>query len=375
MFGIRKYKTTYDLPDMLEIEPTETCNLRCRMCHVSYMKVKKPPLLDVNLLEKLNCMKGKYVKIGSAFEPMIHPDFKEIMKWIIRNDCEMEIITNATKLTRENRSVLSDARLHTLQLSFDGIRKATFEHIRRRANHEIIIDNILKTKGELGHKDTYFAINSTMMRSNMNEIPEIIRFWDLNGIDEVRFIVMVIRDEASELLGESLYPIRNEYFSLLDTAAEELIRTRRKISIRSPYYKKSPLKDLYPDRFIEDTVVSENKLSRFVPLPHQKYQLGEYPGMPLPCRSPFTSARILANGDVQLCYKFTIGNLHDSSFEDIWFGRIAQKTRRELMKNAHHCNNCDHYRFCLHSRDIDIEEKSNYFQGNLMEYADRAYVS
>lgn len=375
MFGIRKYKPIHNLPDMLEIEPTETCNLRCRMCHVSYMKMKKPPLLDVNILKKLNCMKGKFVRIGSAFEPMIHPEFKEIIKWIIKYDCEMEMITNGTRLSKENRSILADARIHTLQLSFDGIRKETFENIRRRANYQEIIDNILITKSELDNKDTYFAINSTMMRSNMYEIPEIIQFWDQNGFDEIRFITMVIRDESSELLGESLYPIRNEYFSLLDTAAEELIRTRRKIAIRSPYYKKSPLHELYPDRFIEDTVVSENKLSRFVPLPHQKYQLGEFPGMPLPCRSPFTSARILANGDVQLCYKFTIGNLHESSFEDIWFGKNAEKIRKELMKDAYHCNNCDHYRFCLHSRDIDIEDKSNYFQGNLMQYAEGAYVN
>jgi len=375
MFGIRKYKADFDLPDMLEIEPADTCNLRCRMCHVSYMTFKKPPLLDVSLLEKVNCMKGKFVRIGSTYEPMIHPDFNKIVRWIIKNGCEMEMVTNGTKLTKDNRDILYDANLHTLQLSFDGIKKETFEYIRRRANYQKIIGNIIATREKFVNKDTYFAINSTMMRSNMDEIPEMVKFWDLNKFDEIRFITMVIRNESAELADENLYPIRQRYYSLLDKAAEEIIKSKRKIAIRSPYFIKSPLNKVYPNCFVKDTVVSTNKDSRFVPLPHQRIQLGEFPGMPVPCKSPFTSARILANGDIQLCYKFIIGNLHKSSFEEIWFGKVAHKIRKELMKKPSHCNTCDYYRFCLNSRSIDIEEKSNYFQGDLMDYADTLFIN
>src|SRR5437016_4235307 len=38
-----------DLPKLVEIEPTLTCNLRCRMCHVSYMPDEPRPMFPAEL--------------------------------------------------------------------------------------------------------------------------------------------------------------------------------------------------------------------------------------------------------------------------------------------------------------------------------------
>lgn len=59
------------LPGMVELDPIETCNLRCRMCHVSFMPQEKRPLFDVALVERLAALKGCYMAVGSGFEPML----------------------------------------------------------------------------------------------------------------------------------------------------------------------------------------------------------------------------------------------------------------------------------------------------------------
>ena len=91
--------------------------------------------------------------------------------------------------------------------------------------------------------------------------------------------------------------------------------------------------------------------------------------MRFPCASPFTLARILANGDVQLCYKFVVGNLHANSFEDIWYGDCAHQVRLQLMANDCTCRSCDYFRFALKYNEMDLEDRRNYFSGNIVDYA------
>jgi len=89
--------------------------------------------------------------------------------------------------------------------------------------------------------------------------------------------------------------------------------------------------------------------------------------MRIDCRSPFTFARILFNGDVQLCYRYMIGNLKEKNFEDIWYGKKAQRIRQKILSDITICDHCDYYRFCLNSSKIDINDKINYFQQDLIE--------
>ena len=71
---------TLQLPELLEIEVTNTCNLRCRMCHVSFEPSLPTQLFDIELVEKLRCLQGCYTVLGSGFEPMLHQDFPSLVR-------------------------------------------------------------------------------------------------------------------------------------------------------------------------------------------------------------------------------------------------------------------------------------------------------
>jgi radical SAM protein with 4Fe4S-binding SPASM domain len=88
--------------------------------------------------------------------------------------------------------------------------------------------------------------------------------------------------------------------------------------------------------------------------------------MSFPCKSPWTFARIMPTGDVQLCYQFTIGNLHNDSFEDIWFGEKANAVRARVAEEIKLCQSCDYFRFCLRSRSIDCDDPATYFSSGLL---------
>jgi len=66
-------------PEVIEIEPIHSCNLRCVMCHVSFEKLTKQQI-DIRFLDNLHGFDGKWAKLGSAYEPMAHPQFDEIAR-------------------------------------------------------------------------------------------------------------------------------------------------------------------------------------------------------------------------------------------------------------------------------------------------------
>src|ERR1035441_5935909 len=70
------------LPEIIEIEPTDTCNLRCRACHVSFMEHERTTLLDLALLSKLSGVRGRYAIVGSVFEPIVHPQILNILDFL-----------------------------------------------------------------------------------------------------------------------------------------------------------------------------------------------------------------------------------------------------------------------------------------------------
>jgi radical SAM protein with 4Fe4S-binding SPASM domain len=182
---------------------------------------------------------------------------------------------------------------------------------------------------------------------------------------------MVVRDSNADLLRESLYPVREAAFAVLDSVAERLIAEQRRISVRAGWYQYSPLRQRFPGHFDRDLVTSGNPATRVVPTLRQDFQLGAAYGMRFPCKSPFTYARILWDGAVQLCQQFVVGNLLEDSFEDIWYGRRAHRIRQLVRSKMDVCNACDYYRYCIKSQEVNVTEKEYYVYDKLQPVLDR----
>lgn len=355
-------------PQVIEVEPTAACNLRCRMCHVSYESVPGERFLDVALLDRLPLGPDIHTIVSSGYEPTIHPDFIEMMSKFARARAPIEIVSNGTLLRGDALKALLDCDVRLLTFSFDGINKSTFEHIRRNADHETTIANIVEARRAFAGRDAYVAVNNTVMRCNMNEMVEAAEFWSAHGFDLMRIIPMVVRYSEPELIKESLYPVLGDFLERLSDLAERAIAGGFSMAISSAAFLDTEARARNPERFHGGTLLP-TPAAKASPRPRQDAQLGAGPGMTFPCKSPWTFAKVLPNGDVQLCYRFSVGNLRDEEFEDIWLGRKAQEVREQVRRERVLCERCDYFRFCLSSKTIDSGLIENHFSQSLVRFA------
>ena len=364
-----------ELPKVIEIEPFESCNLRCRMCHVSYAPPGPKPQINFEALKKLESISGKYVVFGSNFEPTAHPRFADMISLFVDYGFNMDLVTNGTLLTDKIIETMANGTFNKITFSFDGMRKKTYEEIRRNANFEKTLEIIKKTRQAFldKGKDTSFSINYVLMRSNLEELIEAIDFWGENQFDMLGFIFMVMRDENEYLKSQNLHPILDYVNQKLDEAAEYLINGYKKIYISSPRYSNTPLRKKYPRGFPSagGLVRSRSRVKRNMPkLNKNGFQLGEFPGMPFKaCQSAFTFARILPDGNVRLCDQFVAGNINEESFQDIWFGEKATNWRSKLLMDSSACESCNYFLQCLNQHKLNTKDSRNLLSSNLREEA------
>ena len=284
---------------------------------------------------------------------------------------KLELITNATHCSEDKLSALADAGMHLINFSFDGGTPETYNYIRRHSNYEQVLENIQNLKNKFANQETYFAVNNTVMRSNLDEILETINLWESLDIDMVRIITMIVRYPDVSLIQESLYPINNRVQSILDKVSRHIIENQLRIALCRQYNQQSPIKKEYPNNFIGQWVCSDRADVRKLENCRQLYLWKEHRMMPsYKCSSAFNFARVLPNGDVQLCYKYSIGNLHKSNFEDIWFGEEANRIRKLITTTEEDCNKCDAFRFCIGTEQTDMHKIESHFNYNLHPYLD-----
>lgn len=355
--------TEFGPPEVVEIEPIQTCNLRCVMCHVSYERLSKRRL-DPAFVRNLNGLRGKWVKLGSLYEPVAHPDFAEIARGLTEVGAKIDLISNGTLFTPGLIERIKDCNFVNVTVSFDGISKRTYEPVRRRGRFARALERTLAFKEAVKrhNPDAFFAVNYTVLRSNMHEIPDAIEFWESYDFDHLGFIAMVLRDDNPALRAESVEPVIEDAERLLDEAARRVIANRYRITVTSPHYRRSELRRRHPEAFVAGggIVRSKHPGARLPcnPVPH--FQNGPYPDVPVPCRSPYKFARISFDGTVELCYRYKIGNIQKEDLLSLWNGEKAQAVREMIKADERVCHACEYYKFCVKSNQVEYEKTDSF---------------
>ena len=161
----RKKKVTLDtLPIRLWIEPTSICNLRCVMCLNEKLPPSQKGRMDFALFKKIIDEAREYVYdvyLHHRGEPLLHPQFTEMVKYAKRRSLRVKFHTNATLLTREKSEQILDSGLDLISFSFDGFSEEVYEEVRINAKFEKTVENIgefLKLKGKRRQSKPYTVI-------------------------------------------------------------------------------------------------------------------------------------------------------------------------------------------------------------------------
>ncbi len=362
----------FSLPEVIELEPMEKCNLRCFMCPQSYDEVNiGKSRIDVLFLKNMRGLEGKLVTMGANNEPTTHPQFAEICQGLTDLGMTIDLTTNGTMFTDGLIERLKDCRFSNLIFSVDGMSKETFEYVRTNANWERTMERILNFRNTIVAADpTVFSmVQFILMRSTLPEVEAALDFWAEQGFDHIGYLGMVVGRKTELLERESISDILPETHAALRRAAERLIKERYRITMSASFVPEyGELLTRYPINFVGNNVRSDKEGSRLPFNARVFFQNGPYPGMDVDCRSPFKYVRIYYDGTVRLCGQFVIGDIYEKPFVDIWYGEEAEKVRSRLMEGPDICYQCDYYRHCLcaGSNEADVEE-SRYFGEALLD--------
>jgi len=194
-------------PLTLAIESTAKCNLFCPMCPRE--NIYFPPKdMELAVFRKIidetrDCL--EFAVPYGVGEPLLNPEIYEMIAYCRKSGVPSGISTNATTLTADAARRLIEAGLDYIIFAFDGSTRETFEKYRKGADFEKVRNNIhtfLKVKKQLRSK-VFCIIQMVRLRDNRAEIPELIRMWRIEGIDEIRIKKDEVHNEGSAIPGDN----------------------------------------------------------------------------------------------------------------------------------------------------------------------------
>ena len=163
----RKIYNHFSFADIIFIELTRACNLRCTHCLNSSGKKMKNQLNYDEIKKMINDLANcglQEVRLTGG-EPLLFKGIYEIIKLCKENGLYVSIGTNGTLITKEVAKKLKEAGLDKAVVSIDG-NEENHDKIRGKNNFNLALNGLMNLKEE-GIK---VRINSVIMKSNMEDI-------------------------------------------------------------------------------------------------------------------------------------------------------------------------------------------------------------
>lgn len=158
------------------VEITNDCNLTCPVCYANAGDGRSDYLPMEEILDRarfLKTNKRRAVTLSGG-EPTLHPQIFEIIRNIRNLRLDVTMVTNAV-LLGEDRMItkkLKKSGLTYCYLQFDTFKKEVHTKIRGNDN----IENKIKAIENANRARISFGILTTVIRDNLDETGEIIRF-------------------------------------------------------------------------------------------------------------------------------------------------------------------------------------------------------
>ncbi len=175
----------------LRLNLLDTCNMRCMYCMPEDQKFK--PLEDllspIEMKKIVANLKGfgiEEVRLTGG-EPLMHPQFKEVIKELSKLKLKKLSVTTNAILLDKHLDFLKDHNIKDINISLDSLRAKSFAYITKKDVFKKVLGATLKAK-ELGFN---IKTNTVMLKNiNFEEIEDFLAFSSKYDI-EVRFLEMM----------------------------------------------------------------------------------------------------------------------------------------------------------------------------------------
>jgi len=209
------------LPRRLVLELTNACNLNCVMCGRNAAQFK-PTMFQLDWLRSLEPMLDtvEEVTLMGWGEPTIHPDFINMLELIHRHAARIYFCTNGMRLGQLQKAIF-DNQVDVFAVSVDGAKAETNARVRQGSDLDYIVANLRSIK-QIQHSQglTYPYVNFVFcaMKSNLHELPGLVRLAADIGLEEVKVVYLTAFDQT--MARESLWDCRMEVEDVFQEATE-----------------------------------------------------------------------------------------------------------------------------------------------------------
>lgn len=260
-----------DFPLHLELEVTNYCNLKCKMCHFSHYSHGKGGRVNTpieNIKKIFDQCAGRLpaLLIGTGAESLLHPKIKTIIK--MAHEAEiMDIIlsTNGVLLDDSLIELLIDLQIARITISIDASTPETYKKIRggdlRQVEKNIM--SLAKKKKERQSQLPYLRVTFVRQEDNEHEVDAFTEKW-LGVADRVDV------QDLIELQGDN-----------------------------------------------DETQITNDMIARTCSHPFQRLSVG-HDGQVSPCCTFYNKFLVL-------------GNINESSLDELWHGDKIKRLRKSLL--------------------------------------------
>ncbi len=288
-------------PFALSIEPTTSCNLRCPECISGLRAFTRPTgMLELDLYSKIIEEVKEYIIYLTLYfqgEPYLNKHFFDFVKIASEAGIYTNTSTNAHYLNPENSEKTIRSGLDRIIVSIDGLDQETYEKYRIGGNLDKVsegLNNLVLIKEKLKSRKPFIDLQFIAMGTNEHQLNDVDAFGKSLGVDRVLIKTAQVYDYEN---GSKFIP-------------------------------------------------SDDSLARYKQMEDGRWVLKNR--MDNHCWKMWHSSVVTWNGDVVPCCfdkdsNHSMGNLKESSFEEVWNNEAYKEFRANLFKSRSEidiCSNC-----------------------------------
>ena len=297
--SLRRYMPT----NMIFIETTSSCNLRCPGCYrTSHKYVGKNKNMSLKDFKRYVDQLPSTISLilHGLGEPTINPDFPEMVKYAhdSRKFNKISFTTNTMAKPPEIYEILFANGLSNIRISVDTLNQEEVEKLRPGTNVKTLAENIKYLHQRFADKISICMVASNV---NLNSVEETVRKLVNLGVKTIKLQTFQDEGDSDKCLSEEE---KEKYVQIVKRMKYEGV----KIKFLDPDYK----------------------------IPN------------VPCNAPSTRPVITVDGYLTPCSRihnkdiFNFGSLKEESFKELFFSRRVDKMRNKMKMGKYpaFCKGC-----------------------------------
>ncbi|MDO8648013.1 MAG: radical SAM protein [Candidatus Diapherotrites archaeon] len=327
-------------PLLVEFELTNKCNLACKHCYANSGSkfAKELDLREVKeILNQIN-QAGVPLVCFTGGEPLLRPDFFDILSHAKRIGLVTIVTTNGTLITKEKARKFKELGTDYIRISLDGASIKTHDWLRGIPGAYKRTVQGIRNSIEAGNKT---GIGTVLIQENVHELENLIDLAAQLGCTDINAIPLIESGRAKSTLNKEIHEMSNEQ----KKKNEELIVAKAK-----EYEGKMLL------NFLDLDHIRRVKGS-------SKHFVGWAQGG---CAAGRTVCVINPNGEIRPCItlRLNVGSLQKQKFVKIWKNsKIMEELKnRSLVKGS--CGKCESKYTCGGCRAAAYDKFGDYLESD-----------